>query len=522
MSDIRDTQNSTSPVSAAAFPFNGARAFEAGDGMRVDPPHQFGAESTATSTGTLPPRPYSTDERHEQPSAEYDVVGEPVSESTAHSPQPRFPYGDPLLQARQIAEHLQKRYAELEHRERRLTAQLAQLDQERRSVRMWVSECEAVLQEREGQLVEREQLAETRETTCLKLEHELQTRKAELLVRDKEMQEIQARWRAEWERERTVLQQEIDQKRVALQNEQVHFKLIKETQLAEIQQERGLLLNRIRFQEEHLQKLRHDFETVQNSFHADKQRIQAHQTETELQQHRRQNQLASYRVVLEERDAGVQRQQSLLAKTRKAGVEALMQDHQRLVTDQRDWQVVRDRQHQEFARQNEMLRLNAENLEARQKRLIHLQLELEETNRRTLEMRLVVEAACAQLAQAVGPEAARQRIEAAQLALSDHYRKAREQIVGQRQELEQFRNVIATQRDELQAEQQTLADWMTKRDEELKSRAALVRQEQATATAREQAWQNMRESWMLEKLEAEAIIRDLLKRLDSENRSAAI
>jgi hypothetical protein len=80
--------------------------------------------------------------------------------------------------------------------------------------------------------------------------------------------------------------------------------------------------------------------------------------------------------------------------------------------------------------------------------------------------------------------------------------------------------VIAKQRDDVRSEQQALAEWISKRDEELRLREANVRQEQAAATSREQAWQNTREGWMLEKLEAEAIIRDLLKRLESETETA--
>lgn len=522
MSDLRSFEDSTAATADAIDAPVATDGSEGRDGLRVDPPHHFGVDPSAATSGTLPPPPerhqsrYSA-EQFDESNADYDVVHEPASDSLgSKGSASRFPYGDPLLQARQIAEHLQKRYSELEHRERRLATQLTLLDQERRSVRMWVSECEAVLLERDVELVDREQSAEKREATCLNLEHELQSRKAELLVREKEMDEIQARWRAEWERERAELQKELDLKRIDLQNEQVHFAQTKETQLAEIQQERGLLLNRIRFQEEHLQKLRHDFEGIQNAFHSEKQRIQSHLSEMELQHSRRQAQMTRFRQILEERDVAIQRQHVLLAKARKAGVDSLMHDHQRIVAEGKDWQLVRNKQQQDMVKQHEMLRLNAENLEGRQQRLEKLRLELEETNRRTLEMRLVVEEACAQLAQAVGPESAKQRIEAAQFALSDHYRYAREQISGQRQELEQFMAAIAKQRDELRSEQQTLAEWVSKRDEELRLREANVRQEQAAATAREQAWQNTREHWMLEKLEAEAIIRDLLKRLEGE------
>jgi hypothetical protein len=162
-----------------------------------------------------------------------------------------------------------------------------------------------------------------------------------------------------------------------------------------------------------------------------------------------------------------------------------------------------------------MMRLNAENLEGRQARLDELRTELEETNRRTLEMRLAVEEACAQLAQAVGPEVARQRIESAQLALSQHYRYARETLIRHRQEVEQFQKSVLEQRDQFRAEQQTLSEWFTHQDEELQFRTDAFRDQQATVRAREQSWQQTRDAWLKEKLEAEVIIQDLLRRLES-------
>lgn len=523
MSDLRHGEQPAVTPPAGASIHRNPGSFDVRGGLRMDPPHPFGTPTVGSADESLPDTPESSAELPAsfQPEfqSEYDVVEEPhpSTPTTAAAYQTQFPYGDPLLQARQIAEHLQKRYSELQRREQRLNAQLSQLDQERRTVRMWVSECESVIQQRDDELVQRESNLESREAECLKQEHELQSRKAAVLLQEKELSDIQAQWRAEWEQERATLQQELDQKRIEIQNEEIRFAQVKETQVAEIQQERTLLMNRIRFQEEHLQKLRKDFEATQSAFHVEKQRIQSFLAETEHQQRRREANLARYRSLLEERDAGVQRQHILLAKTRKAGLDSLTRDHQRIVADQRDWQMVRERQQAELVRQTEMLRLNAENLEARQKRLESLRAELEETNRRTLEMRLVVEEACAQLAQAVGPEAARQRIEAAQRSLSDHYRQAREQLLAERREVEQFQQVLVTQRDQLRAEQQALSDWMTKQDEQLRSRDAKLRQEEASSTTRELAWQNTREGWLLEKLEAESIIRDLLKRLEAQS-----
>ncbi|MES2788703.1 MAG: hypothetical protein V4719_03705 [Planctomycetota bacterium] len=503
MSDVRQPTRQT-PTSAGNHPApGGVSAFAQREGWRVDPPHPVsGTESVAAPAGVA--------------SSEFDVIQEPyVAPISAQALRTDLPLGDPLLQARQIAEHLQHRYADLERREKRLNVQLADLDQERRSIRMWASECEAVLQDRDAELLQRDTSCSEREAACLELEHEMQARKASLLEQEHDLQNIQTRWREEWELERQGLKQELDQQRLQLQNDQAHFELVKEGQLADIQQERSLLLNRIRFQEEHLQKLRREFETAQAAFHAERQRTQTTFNATDTQLQLRLNQLTRYRDQLDERDAAVQRQMVLIGKSRRAAVDGLAQDRQRLEVDQRDWQMVRERQQAELERKNEILQSNAENLDARQTRLEQLRLELEETNRKTMEMRLAVEEACAQLAQAVGPDLARQRIEDSQLALSDHYRQARETLVRHRQELEQFHRTMLQQRDEFRSEQQTLTEWIAKRDEDVSRRENQFRAEQAVVLAREETWQKTREQWFHEKLEAEQIIRELLQRLET-------
>jgi hypothetical protein len=503
MSDVRQTTRQT-PSSGGIHPaLDGVSAFAHREGWRVDPPHPL-----SSSESVAPPLGRAGDE--------YDVIQEPYAAPVSAAPlRTDLPLGDPLLQARQIAEHLQHRYADLERREQRLNTQLADLDQERRTIRMWATECEAVLQERDAELLQRDAACEQREAACLELEHEMQARKAELLAQEHDLQTIQARWREEWELERQGLKQELDQQSLQLQNEQAHFRLVKEGQLAEIQQERSLLLNRIRFQEDHLQKLRREFEAGQAAFHAERQRTQSAFAATETQLELRRSQLIRYRLQLEERDAALQRQQVLIGKARRAEVDGLLQERQRLEADQRDWHMVRGQQQAELERKNEILRLNAENLDARQSRLEQLRLELEETNRKTMEMRLAVEEACAQLAQAVGPDVARQRIEISQHALSDHYRQARETLVRHRQELEQFHRSVLQQRDEFRAEQQSFAEWIAKRDEELTVREGQFREEQSVILAREENWQKTRDRWLHEKLEAEAVIRDLLQRLET-------
>ena len=504
MSDVRQTARHAPSPAEGNHASEGVGTFAHRDGLRVDPPHMLGGtDSVSPPAGAL--------------GSEFDVIQEPFQAPVSPAAlRTDLPLADPLSQARQIAEYLQHRYADLHRREQRLNTQLADLDQERRSLRMWVAECEATIQDRDAEVQQRDAACAVRESTCLELEHELQARKAALLEQEHDLQHIQSRWREEWEQERQGLKHEIDQQWLQLQNDQAHFQLVKEGQLADIQQERSLLMNRIRFQEDHLHKLRREFETAQAAFHADRQRTKSEFTATETQQALRQTQLNRYRELLAEREESLARQQTLIGKSRRAELEGLTQDRQRFEADQRDWQMLRDRQQKELERKSNILQLNAENLEARQARLEQLRLEVEETNRKTIEMRLAVEEACAQLAQAVGPDLARQRIEASQQALSEHYHHAHETLVRHRQELEQFHRSLLQQRDEFRSEEQTLSEWFAKRDEELQIREWEFREAQAIVVDREQNWQKTRENWLHEKLEAEAVIRDLLQRLESD------
>ena len=77
------------------------------------------------------------------------------------------------LETSQIAAHLRGQYADLDRREQRLHAQLAQFDQERREQRMWSSDLETGLEEREFAIARQEAALAQRADACLKLETEL-------------------------------------------------------------------------------------------------------------------------------------------------------------------------------------------------------------------------------------------------------------------------------------------------------------------------------------------------------------
>jgi septal ring factor EnvC (AmiA/AmiB activator) len=111
-----------------------------------------GPESPVSETRIDPAHPVEADSG--QPSAR--------SAPEAFLPQiaPADPTGEPdevlHRQAGQLAEYLRVRQSELDHRQTRLNAQIAQLESETRAAQLWINEREAELQQRRRELTGRQ------------------------------------------------------------------------------------------------------------------------------------------------------------------------------------------------------------------------------------------------------------------------------------------------------------------------------------------------------------------------------
>ncbi len=200
-------------------------------------------------------------------------------------------------------------------------------------------------------------------------------------------------------------------------------------------------------------------------------------------------------------------------KERRAIEERLAVESDELRRDRATWESDRESQKADLRRQHDMLALHAESLETRRQRLDRLRAELEETNRQTLELRLAVEEASAQLMQTAGAEATKQRIDEARAILAEYYRHTRESLMQQRQEVEQAQMRVHQQREEFKAERQMLVEWVYAQEEQLAVRERELHSQRDSLATRETGWQKAADRWTNEKLEAESVIRDLLKQL---------
>jgi hypothetical protein len=295
-----------------------------------------------------------------------------------------------------------------------------------------------------------------------------------------------------------------------LANEQTAWQREKSTQMQELQRERTQWETRLRFQQQHLEKLRAEFEEQQQQAKVERQReqtrIMAQSEVVELQM----KQLAQVRTALELREQSLDREQQALVTSRSELLDTLIGDRTRFEQDAALWESERLSQQAELARQRDLLTQHGNQLETRRLRLDALRAELEQTHRLTLETRLAVEEAWARIAETVGSEATEAAITAARQAVEAHYDTLKQGIEQQRAELAEAIRRFELQQKDFQQERQTLTSWIHGRDEALATKECEVEESRKYLVAQEQKWQSARDQWLMDKLEAESVIRKLL------------
>ncbi len=370
------------------------------------------------------------------------------------------------------------------------------------------TERESLLRERDEFERQRSEWTELRDRERAELTHECEVQKeAVTRVRDELL--------AQQQRQSEELETQRREQESLLQQTQDEFARQRDQQMMELKHERAVLENRLRFQQEHLNKARLEIESLQNNFRRESQRTRSQLEEGESVIRLRCSQLDRVRALLEERERSVNREREMLFKSQRAFEQDTTNDREQLKQQREEWDREQNMQQSDLRRQQDMLALHVQNLEGRRERLDKLRTELEETHRTTLELRMAIEEAWAQMTQASGEDFAKQRIEAAQQQLSGHYRFLRETLIEQRRELDEMQQAFQQQRDEFRSEQQTLTDWATEQERKHRERDSSLKVQAEQLDLRESAWRSASQRWVTEKIEAEAIIRDLLEQLTS-------
>ncbi len=328
--------------------------------------------------------------------------------------------------------------------------------------------------------------------------------------------------RAEWEQQRSSQQAELlalrEKQSASLQAEKDDWHRTYSIQHSELNSERSVLESRIRFQQEHLEKLRSELDHAQNEHRHERQLERQRLEESAQLLLRRMRQIDLYRAAVDEREKSLEREREILAKSRRAFNSTTDLDRLSLQAEKQAWEQERQIQQAELRRQQDLLTSHSENLESRRIRLDKLRAELEDTHRSTLEMRLAVEETWVELTQSAGQDEARQRVEQVRHALVGYYRQLHDGLVDQRREHLESQTKFERLRAEFLDERQKLTEWIAARDEELRIGEERLRIASAESSARDASWQAARDRWLHEKAEAEQVIRKLLVELGNQHR----
>ena len=356
------------------------------------------------------------------------------------------------------------------------------------------------------------------------LEQERETRRGALEADLEQLEQSIAVRKSAWDEEQSRRQEQFEseaaQQRADLRSE---LDAVREEQLGEIERrEQNLhrkqvdLEKRTRFHERHLEQLRRTLEQEQTDVDHRRQLHKCELVQADELIDRRRRQLAQFHVRLRQREESLGRERRLLDDAR-AALELRRSEEDKAVHHQRAaWNEESQALRADVRRQQDMLTLHAQNLEARRSRLDELRDALEETHRETLELRLVAEQVWAQLSQTFGEEATRVRVEQARKELLSGYEKSHDSLIEQQQEIIEAETRLEEQRDRFRQEREEFAGWMDERERQLADQERSLQRDLEAAAAAETEWRATRERWTLEKIEAESVIRQLLDELDAD------
>jgi hypothetical protein len=390
--------------------------------------------------------------------------------------------------------------AQLQHERAELWESLTQEWQQRRAT--FDLERSAWDQARQDESSDLERLRLQYQAAIDGLEAELTVRRERSAAESASRQQMVA---AEIAEQRDSWQQELSAQKAAWQREQVQAD------------------QRFRFHQEHLERTRHELEQQLQDSRLVRQQERQRLADESQQLQRRIAQVELYRSALEEVARSLDRERMSLSKLRRATEDAQFSDQQVLEQQRVAWEQERQRQLEDLQRQQDAVHRAAESLQTRHVRLDRLRLELEETHRSTLELRLSVEEAWAQLAHQLGnDDQARGRVEIARQSLSTFFQQQHAALLEQRQDIAEHQARFQQQRVDFDHERRMLLQWFHDRDEHLRLEEQRLRRESADAATHDAAWRLARQQWLEEKQQAEAVIRKLLVELGQEQRTAAL
>ncbi len=427
-------------------------------------------------------------------------------------------------QASELADHLQSRQSDLDHREAQLNARIAEVENDLRSARLWLREQQKMLDARKDSVAREEQGVQRRLADLGiaadaadrdAVEHELAARAAELQKReqtiDKRRQKIEQKQADLEERHRSLdqrqaqLYQDIEDltaKRAELaeEYEKIEIQLTEFNAKHDRQEQRENQLDERALEHadeaSKLATLRGDLEKqiAENDARSDEfaqreaqldERVQEIETalkrfehltiaeETMGQVGDQVEQLAARKRYLDDAESDLARDLEQLAETRRRHEQQRQKNQMQTERDRQQFAVEQSQAAGESAELRRKLEQRALQLEQRTGE------KLQCAEREVLEMRLAVEETWSQLSEETAPASLSESISEARARLADFHHQADAELAERTEQFEALRNELAEQHQKLIEQREELSLWASQRQTDIEEQASrLVAREQ--------------------------------------------
>ncbi len=361
-------------------------------------------------------------------------------------------------QAAQLAVHLQRQQASVDHRESELNSRLAAMENQIRTARLWLNERQselavrqAELDRRELELSEREQQLDDATPGARKkprdkryTNDELAERVAELDRREAEIESLAARWA-----ERVAGAEQVEDVQQLLRS------------------------------------------------------IEARSRNLELAE-----------KMLAEEQTALERQRQALAEDRATFTEQVQADRQRMAEEEQRAISERDTMRAELRRQSEELAVRQAALERTRGDIGRMQQE-------SLEIRLATEELWAHLYGKMPPATVTQALAQTRMKIAEEHRVARHELAQQKADVQALATRVAEQHARLVRDREDFQGWAVERQRELEKHAAMVVVAQERAEQEVAEFEGERSRWQSERFRLQQEIRRLLRERDHSDFMAA-
>ncbi len=409
-------------------------------------------------------------------------------------------------QADQLASYLRSRQRNIDQREADVNARLAVLDSEGRRERLALSQSEAELDERDGELTLRERELEERleavaaaeanakedraaaEADLAQQRRALQHRQESLEASEQASTErLTKREEALKEAETWFKEQQEEHRRATLDFEAHQRRTENEIlyQRQQVDAHRAASMDTLRRQHKDLERQRASLERREKQWEKAASRPSAAAVRLEQSLRQEEAALKKRRGKLDEAELKLAEAQAKSAMLRERLREARQQFREELRDQRRQLALEQREAMAELQKKRDGLARRSRYVDNCHAKLVQLRAELGEMHRETLDVRLATEELWVQLSGTTPSAVLTESLAEMRHRLSQHYRESTADLARQKEELETARTEMAEQLEAVMRRKEEVDGWARRQEKELRQQAKRLRDRETDIQRRE-------------------------------------